>query len=357
MGNVRIRVQSPSTQLSKRRAKIIISAVKHNAWLIVNPMAGPTSTEKEVEVVTRFWEARGWRVKACCTRSPGHAATLAREAAAAGCQMVLAAGGDGTMGQIAHGLAGSPTMLAPLPIGTANAFAKLLNLVPPSQMVLPDLETICLQLAEGKVHTVDLGLAHASGLPASGYRFLSWAGTGLDGYVIDRVEPRPKWVKQMGGGRLGWVAYVLLGAPSVMRFHGIRARIEVDDQTVNGNFVLALISNSRLYGGGLVRLTDENRLDDNLLDVWLFKGAMFMETLGHAARMLTSRHLLSESTIHLRGRHILVNTSKPATVQLDGEPAGHTPLQVEIEPGCLKLLVPRDAPTSLFSHPGTCVDF
>jgi len=323
------------------------------ARIIYNLMAGPFDVEAEVAVVRRFWESRGWQVELCATQSPGHAATLARQAAEDGCHLVLAAGGDGTVGQVAQGLAGSETILAVAPIGTANAFAKLLNLIPLAQMSTgPDLEQICRRLLDGKVQAIDLGRAHAPGLPEEGYRFISWAGTGLDGDIIDRMEPRPKWIKQVTGRRLGWLSYVIIGVPAAMRFPGIHAQIKVDNQSVSGTFVLVVIANSRLWGGGLVQLSPDACLDDGRLDIWLFRGRMFRETVEHALRLLTSRHMMSASTIHLRGRRVLIQTAKPAAVQLDGEPAGHAPLYAAIEAQSLRLLAPAGAPEDLFCRPG-----
>ena len=331
---------------------IIILGMDQVAWIIYNPLAGPYHVEAEVEVARRFWAARGWTVKMCATQAPGHAVVLARQAVEEGCQMVLAAGGDGTIGQIAQGMAGSRTLFAVLPTGTANAFAKLLNLVPSTLMGALDLERVCQQLAAGKVQAIDLGRAHISDSPAEGHCFISWAGAGLDGCVIGRVEPRPKWFKQMAGRRLGWLAYLIRGVPAVIRFPGVPARVTVDDQTVTGTFVQILIANSRLYGGGLMELSLDACLDDGYLDVWLFKGKMVLETIGHAVRLLTSRHEANKNTIHLRGRQVLVEAEEPAAVELDGELAGRSPFTASIEPRFLRLLAPQCAPANLFCQPG-----
>jgi diacylglycerol kinase family enzyme len=137
-----------------------------------------------------------------------------------------------------------------------------------------------------------------------------------------------------------------------MRFPGVEARVLVDNQQVTGTFVMVLVANTRLFGGGLVQLSPEGYLDDGRLDVWLFRGKMFRETVGHVARLLTQRHLMDESTIHLRGRRVLVETWNCTEVELDGEPAGYTPLYASIAPLSLRLLSPVDAPSNLFNKPG-----
>ncbi len=322
------------------------------AVVIFNPMAGPVSLGGYVSQARRYWRQRGWRVAARATEWPGHAAVLAQQAAQDGCQMVLVAGGDGTVGQVAHGLAGSPTALAVLPVGTANAFAKLLNLTPPLQIGGLNVERICERLARGRIQLVDLGRAQSISLPPGGFCFVSWAGVGLDGYIVERMEPRPKWVKQVTGRHLGWTSYLFTAVPSAMQFTGVTARVVVDGYSVDGTFVLSLVSNSRLYGGGMVQLCPDSRLDDGQLDIWLFRGQMFGEALGHAIRLLAARHLTSEDTIHLRGRRVLIRPTESTEVELDGEPAGQAPLYVSVERQALHLLAPDSAPADLFSRPG-----
>jgi diacylglycerol kinase (ATP) len=256
------------------------------------------------------------------------------------------------VGQVAQGLAHSQATLAVVPAGTANTFAKLLNLVPPVQSTEPDVCAILDHLAGGRVQAIDLGRVRNHGTPADGGYFVSWAGTGINGSVVDQVEPRPKWVKQVTGHRFGWLSYILVGVPTAMRFPGVQARVLVDNQKVTGTFIMILVANHRLYGGGLVQLSPEGYLDDGRLDVWLFRGRIFRETLGHAFRLLTQRHLMDESTIRLRGRRVLVETWNGTEVEIDGEPYGRTPLYVSIAPQSLRLLSPAGAPSDLFSRPG-----
>ncbi len=94
------------------------------ATLIFNPRAGQLNMGAKVMPVIEFWRRRGWSVKLAPSEAPGHATELARQAAESGEQLVLAAGGDGTISQVANGLAGSETILAPLPVGTSNALAR-----------------------------------------------------------------------------------------------------------------------------------------------------------------------------------------------------------------------------------------
>jgi diacylglycerol kinase family enzyme len=166
------------------------------------------------------------------------------------------------------------------------------------------------------------------------------------------LEPRPKWIKRIAGRRFGWLAYLIVGVPSAIGFPGIQARVTVDEQAVSGSFVQVLVANSRLYGGGMMQLSPDASLDDGCLDVWLFKGKMVFQTIGHAIRMMISPNRANSNTIHLRGRQVLVEAKGPSLIELDGESAGRSPLSVCIEPQSLHLLVPQTAPDNLFCRSG-----
>ena len=107
-----------------------------------------------------FWRNRGWQIQVQPTKFKGHATELAKQAALAGCQLVLAAGGDGTLGEVANGLAGTDTMMAPLPVGTANSFAKELGIPLPGFLDKQRLLEAARVLANGRVYSMDLGYRH-----------------------------------------------------------------------------------------------------------------------------------------------------------------------------------------------------
>jgi diacylglycerol kinase (ATP) len=104
-----------------------------------------------------------------------------------------------------------------------------------------------------------------------------------------------------------------------------------------------------LYGG-LVKMTPEARLDDGLLDIRIFKGMGPAWVFRHVAGVFTHRHLRDPMVSHYQGRNITIYTAEPYPIQLDGEPAGMTPVNVQVVPRALRVLVPRAAPADLFSY-------
>ena len=324
------------------------------ATLIYNPRAGQLNGLAKVEAAADVWRAAGWRVALEPTRAPGHATELARAAAEAGAGVVLAAGGDGTLGQVADGLAGSQTVLAPLPMGTANALARELRL-PRLQLWDPSapVEAAAALLA-GRVQAVDLNYVQTRGW--AGHALL-WAGIGADGYLVQHLEPRPTWSK-----RLGPVGYSIQALSVLHRLPAMIAVVKVDDQTVEGDWLLIVISNCRLYAGGWLQLSNDAVFDDGAFEVWLFRAGeastrLVTPRVGLMARYLTGVTLNLQSwdpgVLGLVGQRVVVETQPRMPCQRDGETAGHTPLTCEIRPRALRLLVPRATPAELFARPGT----
>ena len=312
--------------------------------MIFNPQAGSTDLATPISQVADFWRHRGWQVTIQATKSARHAIELAKTAALSGAQLVFAAGGDGTLGEVANGLVGTETILAPLPFGTANSFAKELRIPIPSLFDRNRLEMCVTALANGKVHRLDLGLDHQEG--QNGRYWISWSGVGADAFMINALEPRPKWSKKMG--RLG---YALQGVSILPQFEGVHAQVVVDGKEIQGDFVLVEITNCRLYAG-LIVMNPEARLDDGLFEVWLFRGRGISKTILHLADAFQGKHTADADVVRLQGKTISVSTLDPAPIHADGDHAGFTPFSCEVIPQAVRILVPDTAPADLFSHPG-----
>lgn len=300
-----------------------------------------------MELVADFWRAEGWDVVIRPTEAVGHATELARTAVAAGHRLVFAAGGDGTLGEVANGLAGTAVVMAPLPVGTANSFAQELQLPLPGLLHPHRLLQVTDALAAGRVQQMDLGFLSARGMAGDGRYWLLWAGAGADGYLVDQLEPRPKWTK-----RIGPLSYILQGLPVMLRLPRFTATVTVDGEGYAGDFTLVLISNSRRYAGGLVTLSPQAYLDDGLFEVWLFRGQGVPDMVGHLLRARWGEPATHPEVTRLYGRRITIHSSTPFPFQTDGEPAGTTPFSVEMRPRALHLLVPSTAPADLFTRPG-----
>ncbi|MFN2255911.1 MAG: diacylglycerol/lipid kinase family protein [Candidatus Promineifilaceae bacterium] len=324
----------------------MMTIIENTATLIYNPLAGPADLANTMERIAQRWRTVGWEIDIRSTKAAGHAVQLAADAVDRGRQLVLAAGGDGTLGEVVNGLAGSQTMMGVLPAGTANSFARELKLPLPGLLHENNLLTASDALMAGYVQTVDLGYT-ASPENAGGRYWILWTGTGADSYLVNELEPRPKWSK-----RIGWPSYVVQGIPTLPKFSHIHARVEVDGHHFEDDYILVLISNCQRYAGGFVTLSPDAKVDDGLLEVWLFGGRGLLTMSRHAIRTLQGQASKEPDALLLRGKEITIQTDPLMPAQTDGEPAGETPLYCRIVPASLKLLTPRSAPRSLFTIQG-----
>lgn len=295
-------------------------------------------------LVADLWQARGWRVTIQPTQAPGHATELARQAAAAGCRVVIAAGGDGTLGEVANGLAETETVMAPLPVGTANSFARELNMPLPHLRGRHQVLKAANLLLNGRIQHMDLG--YTTDGAGNGRYWLLWSGVGADGYLVEHIEPRPKWSKKLG--RLG---YMIQGIALSLNYPTTTAKIEIDGRFYEDHYLLVLASNCRLYAGGGITISPQARLDDGMFEVWLFQGKNIFKMFQYGALMKAGRREFPGMQM-VNGRSIVIYTTPAMPCQTDGEPGGYTPIACTLKPGALRLLVPASAPDDLFLQAG-----
>ncbi len=314
--------------------------------VLYNPKAGPANMAHIMREIADDWQAEGWQAHIVTTEYAGHATELARISAEAGADVVLAAGGDGTLGEVAAGLAGTPTALGPLPAGTANSFARELHL-PLPKLVMPSRLRECARLLrQGQVQEMDLGYSFSPDHPDDGRTWLLWAGVGFDSFLVDKLEPRPKWIKKVGRA-----SYFFESAPHLIDFSPFYGRVTVDGEMFDDDFVLALISNCRRYAGGILTINPDKQLDDGLLDVYLFRGKGLPAMSLHATLALL-QELDHHDIVRTSGRRVTIASREPYPYHTDGEPVGVTPFVTEVRPRAIKLLVPTTAPDDLFQASG-----
>ncbi len=251
----------------------------------------------------------------------------ARAAVEAGADVVVVAGGDGTVMAVATALAHTGTALALLPTGTGNLLARNLEL----PLELPAAVEVALG---GRPRQLDVGCATLDGDRATVRRFTVMAGIGFDAAMMADASPALK-------ARLGWPAYVL-SAVRHLRDDAMKCTIITDDGPPRQRRVRAvLVANvGRLQGG--VELLPDARPDDGLLDVAVVAPRGPVDWLRVAGRVLRSSRVSDRRLERLRVRRVEVRTTRPRQCEYDGDPVGRaTLLQVNVEPGALTVLLPR----------------
>ncbi len=266
----------------------------------------------------------GHRVTAIPTRGPGSAGSIAQESVARGADLVLAAGGDGTINEVAGGMVGSSTPLGILPAGTANVLANELG-------IGLDPERAVAGLSHFEPQRIPVGRLHNTNGSRQSRYFVLMAGVGLDAHIVYNLSLPLK-------AKLGKLAYWLAGF-SVLGRKLAEFEVQVNGYTVRCSF--ALISRVRNYGGDLEIARGVHLLDDTF-EVVLFEGRSTLRYVRYLAGVATNRLSGMQGVSILRSSRVLISESADARVyvQVDGEYYGHLPASVELVPDALTLLAP-----------------
>lgn len=257
------------------------------------------------------------------TTGPRTAASIARERIEAGADLILAAGGDGTINEVLNGMAHTNVPLGILPAGTANVLACEMG-------VGTNIERAARRVGECVPRSVSVGNVKTETEPDGRY-FILMAGVGLDAMIVYNIDANLK-------SAIGKGAYWLGG------FQQLGKRLtefdaEVDGRTYRVSFALA--SRVRNYGGDLTIARNASLFSDEF-EVILFEGAHSLPYMRYFAGVVSNTlnrmrgvHILQTNTLHLKAA-----ADPRVYVQVDGEYVGRTPACLQIVPNALQLLVP-----------------
>jgi diacylglycerol kinase (ATP) len=286
--------------------------------IIFNPAAGP----RRIRGLWRVLDvliANGVRVELAETTHPGHATELAREAVRIGATLVVGAGGDGTIAEIANGLNGSDVRLGVIPLGTANVLAHELELP-----FAP--RAVAAALAFVRTRSLFPGIAECSD---SSRLFVQMLGVGFDAQVVHNVPLRMK-------RSFGRWAYVLQSLREVVRYPYLPIRLSLDGVPVEA--ASAIISKGRFYAGPYT-LAPLATPGEPGFHVALFEWSGPAATMLYGAALPLDRLHRAPGLRLVQAQRVefLGNSRIPA--QADGDPAGHTPLTVTAAPSPLRIVV------------------
>lgn len=260
------------------------------------------------------------------TERPGHAAELVHDRGA-GYDAVFTLGGDGTAMEAAGALAGSPVPLGVLAGGTGNLLARALGIPLDPRRAVP-------RLLSGEELHIDLGRVLSSE-PAR--YFAVAAGVGIDSAMVAET---PSWLKR----RLGVLAYTVTATRAalraVLRKEFFRVRLTVDGEVFEAAAAAVMIANFGAVLSDRITFGPGIRFDDGVLDACLYSPNNLSDALRIMWRLLRKRFASDEAMLYRSGRHIRVETDPPLLSQADGELLGMTPIEIEVAPRAVRLLVP-----------------
>lgn len=295
--------------------------MRTRAVVILNPNAGGGATADEVRELIA--ERPQWELRE--TTRPGEAAAIAREAARSGEPLIVAAGGDGAVSEALQGLAGDldRVELGILPAGTGNDFARTTG-------IPADLGAALRVIELGSTRRVDVVRCSAAGET----RLLINAATGgLSVTVENEIDEASK-------RRWGRLAYLIAGLRCMRDIPSYDVHVTSDDGEWSVRTSGLVVANGQ-YAGGL-KLAPEADESDHLLDLVIVTAETISERAQLAARFAVDAHLESEGVLFRRGRRFRIDSDPPMPFHADGESVGTSPLELELLPGALRLVVPEE---------------
>jgi YegS/Rv2252/BmrU family lipid kinase len=298
---------------------------------LVNPAAANGSTGRRWPELAHRAAAAGLEGDALFSERPGHLTELAREAALDGAELLVVVGGDGSVNEVANGLADLPAQpeLAIVPRGTGWDFVRTFGI--PRR--IEDAARVALS---GATRTIDLGRAsHRAWDGRDAHAMFANVGSaGMSGAIAQRAN---ETTKALGGK----VSYMWATLAVFAGWSATDVRVTVDDEVREGTMFDVVVANGRYFGGGL-EICPEAEPDDGLFDVLLIGDITKRDLLLTMPKIYRGTHLPHPKAELLQGRVVTVETEPPIPVELDGEQPGTTPARFEAVPQVLRLRVPAE---------------
>jgi YegS/Rv2252/BmrU family lipid kinase len=252
-------------------------------------------------------------------RRPDRLVRALDEAVAEGPDLLIAAGGDGTLSTAGKHVAGLDLALGVLPVGTTNNFARSIGWS-------GDLDGALATLGTGKVADVDLGQAGPDA-------FTNMVSLGVSVQVAGRVPHRLK-------RHIGRTAYPLTALAALPGHRPFQARITAGDTTLEFETHQLNIANGAFHGGR--RIARDADIDDRLLLAYRFGSASRLHLIGSAVRhALTGSRLSMDDEPFLTAGDLHLETDPALPLDVDGEFRGSTPVRIHVRPNALRVMVPQ----------------
>lgn len=289
--------------------------------IILNPVAGGGSEADQIEA----WRERRPEARLRRTGQAGDARRWARQSAENGYDLIVAAGGDGTVHEVANGIleAGrADVALGILPLGTGNDLVRSLG-------VPDDLQEALELLERGERRSMDVACLESE--DGEDQIVLNALTGGFSGEIHDAMNEdlKESW---------GPLSYLRSGLEAWGDRSPYRVELEVDGETSEHEALNLVVANGAFAGHGIPVAPWADPFD-GLLEVVLILEASGLELSGLAARMLTGEHVEHDALVRRSGRVVKVRSGEPLPVSIDGEADVRSGLSLRIRPGALPVVV------------------
>lgn len=302
--------------------------------IFANPIAGRGKAKRIAEALESELKKRGYGVKVFLNKIDPTKKLDGKVKAA------IVIGGDGTLRGVAQwaidsafpdqaamcangDLAQLPYPLLIVPMGTANLMGKHLGVQWSDENIG---EEVAVALEAGNVQWLDVART-------KGGIFLLMAGVGFDAWVVHELD-------RVRSGPIDLMNYIMPGLKAIAEYRFPVLEVFVDGKKVFKKApALALVGNIREYGTGFAILPAA-RPDDQLLDVCVMPCASPKDLIKLALSAAAGEHVQQEGVVYVKGRQVRIESATPVPVQVDGEPAGMTPVEIDLLPCRIPFIVP-----------------
>jgi len=321
--------------------------MKEKVLIFANPIAGRGKAQRVAGVLEEALKARGYGVRVFFSRpselehSHEFVGMAAKSRSEGKVKAAIVIGGDGTLRGVAQWaidsafpseeamgasgeLANLPYPLLIVPMGTANLMGKHLGVNWSDDNIG---EEVAAALEAGNVRRLDVART-------SGGIFLLMAGVGFDAWVVHELD-------RVRDGPIDLFNYIMPAVKAITEY-----RFPILAVTVDGKMVfekapaLALVGNIREYGTGFAILP-EARPDDQLLDVCVMPCSSPKDLIKLVLNAAAGEHVRQEGVVYVKGKKVRIESTTPVPVQVDGEPAGMTPVEMDLLPCRIPFIVPN----------------
>jgi YegS/Rv2252/BmrU family lipid kinase len=294
---------------------------------ILNPCSGRNRRRRWLPAAIRdFISAQSLSADLVTTEAPGHATALANEAVQAGCEQIVAVGGDGTMNEVAQALLHTPAALALVPCGSGNGLALHLGL----PLALAEALAL-ISATNARIAAIDTG-------EVNGHPFFNAMGLGLDAEVSHRFNSLT---------RRGLPAYARTALGVLRDIKSERVELTTRRGREEFDTLLLAVANSDQYGNN-ARIAPGARVDDGELDLVAVSPVGMLGALGLTARLFSRSFDRSPHVRRWRGDRFQIERVSPGLIHTDGETHRETAtLTITVRPRSLRILVPAGAPVAV----------
>ncbi len=289
--------------------------------IIYNPSSGRQSMERRVDRLCKLLLDDGYLLSKFITEKKDDAMIETMKACNEDWDIIVASGGDGTVNEVAKGIANSERKVpvAILSSGTVNDFANYMK-IPKNIMDFYDM------IKNENTIDVDLGKVNDE-------YFVNVAAGGILSNVGYQVLPETKMV-------LGRMAYYLEGLKEItlQNFEPIKLSIESEEYSRNEEVLLFLVSNSSSIGG-FKKLAPKADVMDGLLDVVIIKKSGVQDLASIFINIFSGEHINHPNVLYFKSKNVKLDTKEKVSIDIDGEYGGKLPATFEIVPKAFRIIV------------------